>query len=354
MKEKRVRIEFIDSLKGFAIFLVVWGHCIQNLKKDINFFQNSVFEFIYSFHMPLFFMLSGFFFLSCLKLTLKDFICKKITQLILPCLVWAIIYGLITLLGDVIKNQSIEYKLILSNIIDPLRWPFWFLRELFISFMLVFLFYKIFKKDWIVVFLSILFVLILPFHNLYFQRYLLPMFLCGILLGKYYCAIKKYSIQLVGIFFIIFLICLFFWKGEYTIYIIGFPSLLSPEQWRVMPASLFRFLIGISGSIFFFFLFEKIYIKNKIFSFLEIIGIKTLSIYIVQKLILETDFFNRLDFYFVNETLFSCLIAPLMSILIIIICLYIIKWIKKNKYVSFLLIGTQLPNSSKIKYNVNS
>ncbi|MFK2101644.1 acyltransferase family protein [Bacteroides fragilis] len=46
------RIEYVDYMRGIAIILVVIGHLIQ-----FNGFptSNPVFEFIYSFHMPLFF-----------------------------------------------------------------------------------------------------------------------------------------------------------------------------------------------------------------------------------------------------------------------------------------------------------
>ena len=51
------RINYIDYMRGIAIILVVMGHLIQ-----FNGFptSNPVFEFIYSFHMPLFFAISGY------------------------------------------------------------------------------------------------------------------------------------------------------------------------------------------------------------------------------------------------------------------------------------------------------
>ncbi len=85
------RIEYIDALKGFAIFIVIWGHSLLNLKNGYDFFHNPVFEFIYSFHMPLFFMLSGFFFRSSLKLNMKEFFFKKSIQLLWPWIVWGLI-----------------------------------------------------------------------------------------------------------------------------------------------------------------------------------------------------------------------------------------------------------------------
>ena len=48
------RLEYIDILRGFAIFLVVLGHVLEHagLKDDFLFY------FIYSFHMPLLFVLA--------------------------------------------------------------------------------------------------------------------------------------------------------------------------------------------------------------------------------------------------------------------------------------------------------
>ena len=51
--EQVKRNDFIDFLKGIGIILVVIGHVSQN--ERIN-------DFIYSFHMPLFFFISGFLF----------------------------------------------------------------------------------------------------------------------------------------------------------------------------------------------------------------------------------------------------------------------------------------------------
>ena len=45
------RYTWIDCIKGIGIFLVVLGH----IYKD-----NYIGQWIYSFHMPLFFMLSGY------------------------------------------------------------------------------------------------------------------------------------------------------------------------------------------------------------------------------------------------------------------------------------------------------
>lgn len=61
------RNPFLDYTKAFAILLVVVGHCIQygsgqNYLKEELFFDNILFKFIYSFHMPLFMLISGYLF----------------------------------------------------------------------------------------------------------------------------------------------------------------------------------------------------------------------------------------------------------------------------------------------------
>lgn len=50
------RNSFIDFLRGIAIFLVLWGHSIQKLSQgsNIDFFNDKIFIWIYSLHMPLF------------------------------------------------------------------------------------------------------------------------------------------------------------------------------------------------------------------------------------------------------------------------------------------------------------
>lgn len=91
------RIVYFDFIKGIAISLVILGHCIQygsgqEYLQGGLFFQNVLFRFIYSFHMPLFMIVSGYFFgVSLKKYTLKEIIAKKVRQLLIPVIIWSII-----------------------------------------------------------------------------------------------------------------------------------------------------------------------------------------------------------------------------------------------------------------------
>ncbi|MBO5857459.1 MAG: acyltransferase family protein, partial [Clostridia bacterium] len=55
---------FINVLKGLLAFLVLYGHVIQVFYTDSKgeFWLDPVFECIYSFHMPLFMLISGYLF----------------------------------------------------------------------------------------------------------------------------------------------------------------------------------------------------------------------------------------------------------------------------------------------------
>lgn len=71
---EKKRIEYFDATKGFAIFLMVFAHAIawnfQDYKSICIFNPNQtqqeliggfLWQLIYSFHMPLFFLISGYF-----------------------------------------------------------------------------------------------------------------------------------------------------------------------------------------------------------------------------------------------------------------------------------------------------
>lgn len=76
------RLSYIDIAKGIGIFLVIWGHIILS---------GPGYNFIYAFHMPLFFFLSGFVFSKNKYKNIKEFFVKKLKTLILPYMVLSIL-----------------------------------------------------------------------------------------------------------------------------------------------------------------------------------------------------------------------------------------------------------------------
>ena len=104
MESSTKRLDFIDVAKGIGIILVVLGHCMAYGC------QNRLFTMIYSFHMPLFFFLSGFLFKS------KDnasFLSGKVKTLLVPMVCFQSIniftYGLLFLLGLEKMHRTIAF-----------------------------------------------------------------------------------------------------------------------------------------------------------------------------------------------------------------------------------------------------
>ena len=88
-----IRIDWIDLTKGIAIFLMVCGHTSIPL---------SISNWIWSFHMPLFFIISGILFNATKYPNFNLFIKKRGKTLIIPY----IIFSLITLLT--IHDQTLK------------------------------------------------------------------------------------------------------------------------------------------------------------------------------------------------------------------------------------------------------
>jgi len=95
----------IDVLKGWAIYLVVMGHFIYEtytkFYSEQSFYVN---KFIYSFHMPLFFVVGGYCNAwSIQKYKIKSFFTKKTKSLLIPFFFWtmsAVVLNLISLRND--------------------------------------------------------------------------------------------------------------------------------------------------------------------------------------------------------------------------------------------------------------
>jgi len=324
------RIEYIDALKGFAIFLVIWGHIIIQLGS----YPNTTYSIIYSFHMPLFFIISGFFFKSSLKLTPKDFLSKKSFQLLYPWFLWCIILGIDQASSHYLDNRTFLFKII--TVFN--RW-FWFLRELWLSYVITYICYRFLKKGYLVAIIGILFVILIPFLKI--QSFYFPLFLFGILLKDNYSLIIKYLDRFLYLSFFIFVVCLFFWNDQY---LSAFPNLFSNKTYCYdfpnLYHSLFRWLIGISGTIFFFTLFQKTYRPNSFNFFLKKRGLYTLGIYLLQTIIVENILSRYISFKTINEWFFALVIAPVISLIVLEICTVSVVWANKNKFLSKLLFGS--------------
>lgn len=77
----------LDLLKSFAIYLVIYCHCLQFLQPG-HYLAKLPYVYVYSFHMPLFMCLTGYFSLSSMGLNVKEFLKKKGRSLLLSAVAW--------------------------------------------------------------------------------------------------------------------------------------------------------------------------------------------------------------------------------------------------------------------------
>lgn len=114
------RLLYLDALKGILIVLVILGHAVQFTIE--NYQHVFLFRFIYSFHMPLFFLISGY-------LTFKgrydeQLVQKRAIQLLVPFVVWAF-------LSPVLENYAFDFQRSCKALLYPDN-GLWFLYNLFV------------------------------------------------------------------------------------------------------------------------------------------------------------------------------------------------------------------------------
>lgn len=128
----------IDVIRCLGMFLVVLGHSFPDASNNGGIqipFWRFVFNYIYSFHMPLFFTIAGF--VSYRFLTTSEdknqHIMKRMMRLLLPYLVWALIYIPFKLILVKYTSATFEWKNLWKIIIGNNPYSgLWFLYALFI------------------------------------------------------------------------------------------------------------------------------------------------------------------------------------------------------------------------------
>lgn len=160
-------IDWLDYAKVFGIFLVIYGHgglCSGDLLK-----------YIFSFHMPMFFIVSGMLYKP---LTVRETICKNWKGLMVPYFLLNLICYVPIFLTSILKGNISLYGIISNwgavllglgyntNGLIPISTPCWFIYALFIA-KIILSFVKC-SKVWLVClsFFSILITIVLQYFNI--------------------------------------------------------------------------------------------------------------------------------------------------------------------------------------------
>lgn len=176
------REDWIDAVRGLAIYLVVLGHCIQYATpNNYDYNANELFTLIYSFHMPLFMCVSGYLFFGTLeRYDLLHTLLSKLKGIMVPCAVW----GLVTYIVDILCNGSQDISL--WGYINYTIYSNWFLWAVFYCSLAGMVIYYVFKGNILAYIIFVLVNFLTPvFFNLDGAKRMLPFFLMGMLANKY-------------------------------------------------------------------------------------------------------------------------------------------------------------------------
>lgn len=306
MKRKE-RETLIDIVRGFAMVCVVLGHCIQEgsglvFSEEALYFQDRVYQFLYSFHMPLFMLISGYLAWKSVSRAENSvdrwqLICRRCFYLVVP--IWG--WGLIDQINIYIQNQIKDYQLLprylLHNAIVHILTNLWFLWAILICFLLVCLMHYSLKDNFYVYVCIFLLMFVTPDGlGLGVYKYMIPYYLIGFYYHKYLDTSGNVKIWInwenagrQNVFILtgsgaFFLLLFSIFEEKYFIYLTGY-KLIGKQITEQLWIDAYRFLIGFTGSIFFISLWSLIlYIRKEsmLNNILSFVGRKSLGIYILS------------------------------------------------------------------------
>lgn len=326
------RMKAMDALKLFAIFMVLWGHAIQHMVSTSR-FESPVWIFIYSFHMPLFMMVSGFFGASLTKYSFRDCLVKKSRQLLLP----ALSFGIICCVLDIVHGGGVR------EMAYTLYASFWFLKSAFLCAIFYYIGFKHPRFRLLGLCVTLLISQGIPcwqFNLMY------PCFLVGVLVSAYQKQFIAKSNSIALVTGIVFVGLLVFWIDGRFLNTTGsglsLSSLSLATALDYMLRHVYKVVIGCVGSVFFMSLFLSVgkrIPESRVGDVLCRWGTYTLGIYVLQTFVLEMfvrAYFNcdGMNFY-----LFHFVVTPLVSVVVLLVCILIINMIHRSRVASLWLLG---------------
>lgn len=344
---KQNRLLFIDAMRSLGIFLVVAVHVETFIYTD---YVSLLGKIITSFFMQLFFFISGFCAYkkeynwsmnSCFRQ-----IINKFTSLVLPTIIWGLIYNYIVL------NEDLNYFLR-----GPYKAGYWFTLCLFEIFVIYYIVngisYKIWKRGEKVESISLLFTIMLaiiflslkiPFNHyplldtigcyssLHFTFTYYIYFVLGLICSKYRSRLTtKISNPLC--------IVVFFLSSFLINYYI-------PEiegLWGMIIKEISEIIVGVSGVLMIFFIFSKYsdcFHRNKYLnSTIQFLGRRTLDIYFIHYFFLVP--LPKLSSFLLTSScgLLDFIVDVILSIIIIILCLLISRLLRGSRVLEKIFFG---------------
>ncbi len=158
---KKQRIDSLDFVRGICIIYMIMGHIA---------YKPIIDHYIHAFHMPLFFVVSGFFLINT-NMTIKEYFIKMIKKVLIPYFIWSSIFLIIaykTSIGliDTPVNVFINNIITNNNAYMPIAGALWFLTSFFFANLLYFILNKKITSNFLLTFICFF---IMAFGILFFK-----------------------------------------------------------------------------------------------------------------------------------------------------------------------------------------
>lgn len=186
------RDHYFDNAKFILIFLVVFGHLLQSYIHSDSLIAN-LYILIYTFHMPAFILIAGYFAKGFFE---KGYIGKVFKKLIIPYLIFQLIYSIFYYF--LFNKQMLDL-----DVLNP-HWSLWFLLSLFYWNLMLPIFNKL--KPYFAILLAFLIGLAVGYID-WISNYLslsrtfvfFPFFLMGYYLKKeHFKIITHHRVKIIG------------------------------------------------------------------------------------------------------------------------------------------------------------
>lgn len=264
--QKYSRIVWIDNLKWIGIVLIVLWHCYFPT-------WSVLVQYLFSFHVPLFFFISGLLFDDQKHSNIIKFFKNRFKRLIIPYFIFNIIMYLFLKIFD--KSEiwiwSFFQRTLYGNYIWPDQWlsiinvPTWFLLTLFLVWLYYFLLNKLVKSRLIKVIIIII-LSILIFIESKFVNFRLPWGAEVWLMGLFFYSLAHIfrreinnTVEKINLWYILLVPFLIF-----TNLLLLNDTNMSTNEY----GNYFLFMINSFLGIYVFVIFSKVLWKNSITTFL--------------------------------------------------------------------------------------
>lgn len=305
-----------DMAKAVAIFCVIWGHLVCNMSTSLpcEWLEDPLNNFVTTFHVPLFMFISGYFALSSLNRDFWTVVKQKALQLVVPSITWFLVVSILAIVLN--RNFSLQR---INDISGTLPISLWFLKSLFLCYFIVLLGTAIYRwRKVAFLFYVAMIVIFAQSLNYVHTISMLPFFLSGLVIRKWWPKVLSNSKFVFSGCLIIYLIIISNWLvTDYCVY-------LNPFRFSVGGGKSFilRTISGLSANILLLIFFRWIsgkFQSSYILNFVGKVGTQTLGIYCMQVVLAEGIYRKSAMFtQGVNLTVYFFVLTPIASLSVIL------------------------------------